>query len=149
MPFPSGLGESVIFLFKKIKAMKFTLEQITEAQRKSTNFPLFIQNLRILGVADFVTSVSDGYTDYFDMAKESINSEPTHDFLVAEKADRAKFLKCLKLHQSGATDFTEFCKDCAENGIDCWIVDLRKMTCIYYDKTGQEILVEKIPSASY
>ena len=79
--------------------MKFTLEQITEAQRKSTNFPLFIQNLRILGVADFVTSVSDGYTDYFDMDKESINSEPTHDFLVAEKADSEKFLGCFSRSQ--------------------------------------------------
>lgn len=129
--------------------MKFTLEQITQAQGKSTNFPLFIQNLRILGVTDFVTSVSDGHTDYFDTDKESVNSEPTHDFLIAEKADSEKFLDCLKLQQSGATDFTEFCKDFAENGIDCWIVDLQKMTCTYYDKTGNEILVEKIPSFSY
>ena len=129
--------------------MKFTLEQITQAQGKRTNFPLFIQNLRILGVTDFVTSVNDGHTDYFDIDKESVSSQPTHDLFIAEKADSEKFLDCLKLHQSGATDFTEFCKDCAENGIDCWIVDLRKMTYTYYDKTGHEILVEKIPPVSY
>jgi uncharacterized protein YbcV (DUF1398 family) len=32
-----------------------------------------------------------------------------------------------------------------ETGVEKWFVGLDKMTCIYYDKIGNEILVEQIP----
>ncbi|TKC04313.1 DUF1398 family protein [Pedobacter frigoris] len=38
-----------------------------------------------------------------------------------------------------------FCTQCAETGVEKWIVDLSDMTCIYYDKSRTEILVECIP----
>ena len=64
----------------------------------------------------------------------------------AEESNKERFIACIKAHQKGATDYVTFCKDCADNGIEKWIVDLGKMTCIYYDKKGNEILVENIPS---
>ena len=64
----------------------------------------------------------------------------------AEITDSEKFKAQLKVHQQGKTDYFTFCKDCAETGIEKWIVDLNKMTCVYYDKYGNEILVEEIPS---
>ncbi|MDQ0475654.1 MULTISPECIES: DUF1398 domain-containing protein [Chryseobacterium] len=127
--------------------MKFTSEQIHEAQTESGNiFPVLIRQLKLLGVVNFITFVTDGHTDYFDDEKESITSEATHDLLISENTNAEKFLERLKLHQNGGTNFQTFCQDCAENGIDCWIVDLQKMTCTYYDKSGKEILVEKIPT---
>lgn len=51
-----------------------------------------------------------------------------------------------KRNQQEQTDYYTFCKDCAATGIEKWIVDLNKMTCTYYNKTGEEILVEEIPS---
>ena len=56
-----------------------------------------------------------------------------------------KFVQQLKAHQRGETDYYTFCKDCAENGVEKWVVCLEKMTCIYYDTAGNEVLVEKIP----
>jgi uncharacterized protein YbcV (DUF1398 family) len=56
-----------------------------------------------------------------------------------------KFIKSLKTHQKGETDYTTFCKHCAETGIEKWIVQLDKMTCTYYDQQGNEILEEQIP----
>ena len=51
----------------------------------------------------------------------------------------------LKEHQQGKTDYFTFCKSCAETGIEKWVVSLIDMTCIYYDKIGNKILVEQIP----
>jgi len=34
---------------------------------------------------------------------------------------------------------------CATFGIEKWQVSIEKMTCTYYDKAGNEILVELIP----
>ena len=33
-----------------------------------------------------------------------------------------------------------------KSGIEKWVVCLQKMTCTYYDKAGNEILTEQIPS---
>jgi uncharacterized protein YbcV (DUF1398 family) len=38
-----------------------------------------------------------------------------------------------------------FCKDCAASGIEKWTVDISKMTCIYNDLHGNELLVGAIP----
>lgn len=35
-------------------------------------------------------------------------------------------------------------KGLAESGIEKWTVDTSKMTMIFYDKTGNEMLVDKI-----
>ncbi|QDP86489.1 DUF1398 domain-containing protein [Chryseobacterium sp. SNU WT5] len=129
--------------------MKFTLEQITETQTKSRNiFPVLIQQFKILGVDQFITFVSDGHTDYFDDEKEKITSEGSQDLVISDNTNAGKFIERLKLHQNGETDYASFCNDCAENGIDNWIVDLQKMTCTYYDKSGNETLVEKVPNIS-
>ncbi|MBK7811123.1 MAG: DUF1398 family protein [Saprospiraceae bacterium] len=48
-------------------------------------------------------------------------------------------------HQQGKTDFLTFIKLCASYGIEKWAISMAKMTCTYYDKAGNEILVEKIP----
>ena len=65
--------------------------------------------------------------------------------VVAHSSDKTKFKHYLKIHQQGETDYLTFCKHCAETGIEKWIVCLDKMTCTYYDKAGNEILVEEIP----
>ena len=39
----------------------------------------------------------------------------------------------------------KFCEDCAENGVEKWIVDLDQYTSIYFDKAGNEVLAEEIP----
>lgn len=64
---------------------------------------------------------------------------------VAEKNDKDKFTHYLKIHQQGKTDYSTFCSHCAETGIERWFASLDKMTCTYYDKARNEILVEQIP----
>lgn len=128
----------------------FTVQQIEEAHKKvqsGADFPKYIQEIKGFGVKSFVTFVKDSHTEYFGENDFTTSSKPKYgDLEISETTDSEKFKTQLKAHQQGKTDYFAFCKDCAETGIEKWIVDLNKMTCIYYDKSGNEILVEQIPN---
>lgn len=128
----------------------FTVAQIEQAHdqvKSGADFPKYIQEIKAMGVLGFETWVTDSHTDYFGADDYSTSSEPQYENLaIADTTNKEKFSHQLKIHQQGQTDYYTFCKDCAETGIEKWIVDLDKMTCIYYDKAGKEILVEQIPS---
>ena len=128
----------------------FTTQQIEQAHEKvksGADFPKYIQEIKGFGVQSFITFVKDSHTEYFGADNFTTSSNPKYEDLeIAEIRDSEKFKAQLKVHQQGKTDYFTFCKDCAETGIEKWIVDLNKMTCVYYDKYGNEILVEEIPS---
>lgn len=127
----------------------FTVEQIENAHSKvksGADFPNYIQEIKKLGVKSFETWVKDSHTEYFGENGFTTISQPKYDDLVIEnQIDKEKFSQQLKSHQRGETDYMKFCKDCAETGIEKWFVDLDKFSCTYYDKAGNEILVEEIP----
>lgn len=127
----------------------FTVQQIEDAHRKvksGADFPKYIQEIKNLGVKSFETWVKDSHTEYFGedhfTAKSSAQYE---DLKIEDTVNKEKFQHCLHIHQQGETDYIKFCRDCAANGIEKWIVDLDQLTCIYYDKNGNEILAESIP----
>lgn len=128
----------------------FTVQQIEDAHQKvqsGADFPKYIQEIKGFGVKSFITFVKDSHTEYFGENDFTTCSKPKYDDLeISKTTDSEKFKTQLKAHQQGKTDYFAFCKDCAETGIEKWIVDLNKMTCIYYDKSGNEILVEQIPN---
>ena len=127
----------------------FTIEQIEQAHQKvksGADFPKYIQEIKQMGVEGFETWVKDSHTEYFGGNAYQTQSNPQYaDLSITEKSDKAKFVDYLKKHQRGETNYYAFCTHCAETGIEKWIVDLDKMTCTYYDKAGNEILVERIP----
>lgn len=129
--------------------MEFTIEDITASHQKvktGADFPQYIQALKGLGVFHYTTYVSDGDTRYFDRNGQSLHTGSKYDTLIiSEKVNTDHFKIRLKLHQQGGTDYLTFCKDCAENGIEGWKMDLDKMTCSYFDVHKNEILVEQIP----
>jgi uncharacterized protein YbcV (DUF1398 family) len=128
----------------------FTVEQIELAHKKvksGADFPKYIQEIRKLGVKGFETWVNDSHTEYFGENNFIAKSKAKYDeLIISENSDTENFKTHLKAHQQGKTDYFTFCKDCAETGIEKWVVSLDKMTCIYYDKTGNKILTEQIPS---
>lgn len=128
----------------------FTVTQIENAHSKvksGADFPKYIQEIKKLGVIGFDTLVKDSHTVYFGEDNFSTQSNGKYeDLIIYDNSDKETFINRLKIHQKGETDYFTFCKDCAENGIEKWVVDLKEMTCIYFDKAGKEILVEQIPS---
>ena len=128
----------------------FTVEQIELAHSKiksGAEFPKYIQEIKEIGVTAFETWVTDSHTKYFGKDDFMVQSNPIYEELaIATHSDKDKFIQYLKIHQKGETDYFTFCQHCAETGIEKWIVDLDKMTCIYYDKSENEILVEIVPT---
>ncbi|SMC74682.1 DUF1398 domain-containing protein [Moheibacter sediminis] len=127
----------------------FSIEDIQNAHAKvksGADFPAYIQDLKKLGVIRYETFVSDGHTVYLGENEFRASSPAKYDEMkIADNSDAEQFKSDLKSHQQGNTDYKKFCSDCAKSGIEKWIVDLEKMTCTYYDKSGNEILVETIP----
>ena len=128
----------------------FTLEEIASAHAKvksGADFPKYLQDIKQLGVTEFVTWVVDSHTEYSGTNGYQIKSEPKYKNLtIADKSNQEKFSHFLKIHQQGQTDYFTFCEHCAATGIEKWIVSLYKMTCTYYNKAGNEILTETIPT---
>lgn len=128
----------------------FTVAQIKEAHSKvksGADFPKYIQEIKNFGVVGFETFVVDSHTEYFGLENFKTQSEAMYANLdINTTPNKEEFVVRLKMHQRGETDYSTFCKDCAATGIEKWIVSLTEMTCIYYDKNGNEILVEQILS---
>lgn len=129
--------------------MAFTLDQIKEAHSKvksGADFPAYIQDIKALGVKYYETFVSDGHTDYFGENEYKATSPSKYMTMgVADTSNPEQFQADLKAHQQGKTDYPTFCNDSAKSGIEKWMVCLDKMTCTYYDTSGNEILTEQIP----
>ena len=127
----------------------FTVEQIQTAHSKvksGADFPAYIQEIKALGVSHYEAYVTDGHIDYHGgdnyTAKVPAKYEP---LVIADTSKGEAFKVELMAHQQGKTDFLTFIKMCADFGIEKWEICMDKMTCIYYDKAGNEILVENIP----
>ena len=128
----------------------FTIEQIKTAHSKvksGADFPAYIKEIKQLGVTYYETFVSDGHTDFFGVSDFKISSAAKYDTSsIAETSKTEEFKSDLIAHQQGKIDYLTFCNDCAKSGIEKWAVSMDKMTCIYFDKAGNEILVERLPT---
>lgn len=130
--------------------MSFTLEQIQEAHGKvksGADFPGYIQEIKSLGVINYQTYVSDGHTDYSGRNQYKVMTLAKYSPLtISDAVNVEQFKNDLKAHQQGKTDYLTFISDCAKSGIEKWIVSMEKMTCTYYNKEGNDILTEEIPT---
>ncbi|MDN3673615.1 DUF1398 family protein [Flavobacterium branchiarum] len=126
----------------------FTIEQIKEAHSKvktGADFPNYIQDLIILGVKGYDTNVKDGTVEYYGVNNFRVATTDKYDEIkVASTVNKELFLEYLLQHQDGQTDYMTFCNQAGQCGIAKWRVDIVEMTCTYYDKSGNEIVIEKI-----
>jgi uncharacterized protein YbcV (DUF1398 family) len=133
----------------KNKEKMFTAEQIKAAHSKvksGADFPSYIQEIKKLGVTFYETFVIDGHTDFYGSNDYKISSVAKYERLtIALVSNIEQFKTDIKAHQQGKTDYPTFCTDCAKSGVEKWAVCMDKMTCTYYDKAGNEILIEQIP----
>lgn len=127
----------------------FTIEQIKTAHGKvksGADFPAYIKEIKALGVTNYEAYVSDGHINYHgDNNYTAKVPEKYASLAIADIAKIEEFKAELLAHQQGKTDYLTFIKMCAENGIKKWEICMSKMTCTYFDKAGNEILVEQIP----
>ncbi|MBL7786070.1 MAG: DUF1398 domain-containing protein [Chitinophagales bacterium] len=127
----------------------FTVEQIKTIHGKvksGADFPTYIKEIKELGVTHYEAYVEDGHTDYHGANSYIAKVPKKYDPLtIADTANIQVFKAELLAHQQGKTDYLTFIKMCAETGIEKWEIRMDKMTCTYFDKAGNKILVEQIP----
>jgi uncharacterized protein YbcV (DUF1398 family) len=127
----------------------FTVEQIKAAHSKvksGANFPAYIKAIKLLGVTHYEAYVADGHIDYHGGMDFMLTVPAKYSELeIADQLNTALFKAELLAHQQGETDYLTFINGCAKTGIEKWEISINKMTCTYFDKAGNEILVEQIP----
>ena len=127
----------------------FTIEQIRQAHAKvksGADFPGYIQELKALGITSYNNYVADGKTDYFGVNNDTVAGSPKYPAIeIAASASGSALNHALKIHQAGETDYPTFCRQAASAGVERWTVDLNKMTCTYYDRSGKVMVSEQIP----
>jgi uncharacterized protein YbcV (DUF1398 family) len=127
----------------------FTVEQIKAAHSKvksGADFPAYIREIKQLGVTFYETFVADGHTNYSGTNNFKTTAPAKYqERAISATVNAEQFKADLKEHQQGKTDFLTFIAMCAAFGIEKWAVCMDQMTCTYFDKAGNEILVEKIP----
>ena len=126
----------------------FTLDQINRIHDHLGNaetLPQYLEALKNIGVDYYDSFITDGHSEYFGRGGHTVVSPPVHEKLtIAETSNRESFLKHLDLHNQGKTYYLEMSTGLADSGIEKWTFDTNKMTITYYDKDGNEILVESI-----
>lgn len=127
----------------------FSLNQIKEAHAKvksGADFPKYIQEIAQLGVLSYTTYVNDSHALFVGSDGYMLNSEAKYAALsIAAESKEEEFKRYLKIHQGGETDYSTFCRQSAETGVEKWVVDVTNRTCTYYDIQENELLVEVIP----
>lgn len=132
-----------------IQTPTFTVEQLKSAHgkvRSGADFPSYIKEIKAMGVTHYETYVNDGHTDYYGANNYLAKVPAKYEAMtIVEDTNFEVFKAELLAHQQGKTDFLTFINMCADTGIEKWEISIDKMTCTYFDKTGNVILVEQIP----
>ncbi|MDF0692968.1 DUF1398 domain-containing protein [Aquirufa ecclesiirivi] len=127
----------------------FTVEQIKSAHslvKSGADFPAYIRTIKQLGVSHYEAYVADGHIEYHGTDNYIIRAPAKYEPMNIEEIPQIEVFKSeLIVHQQGKTDFLTFIQMCASTGIEKWAIDMDQMTCTYFDKAGNEVLVEKIP----
>lgn len=148
--FLATLGAGACNSTIKTQNKMFTTEQIMAAHSKvksGADFPAYIQEIKAMGVTHYECYVTDGHTDYHGANGHTAKVPAKYEPLVIADATNAEQFKAeLIAHQQGKSTFLTFIKAIASYGVASWTISMEKMTCTYYDKAGNEVLVEKIPS---
>lgn len=127
----------------------FTIEQIQSAHslvKSGADFPNYIQSIKQLGVTRYETYVADGHINYQGENNYNIFIPAKYEPMIVSAIPQVEVFKSeLIAHQQGKTDYLTFIQMCADTGIEKWAIDMNQMTCTYFDKDNNEVLVEKIP----
>lgn len=125
----------------------FTLEQISRAHEgvSQDTVRAYLARLLALGVVSYTTHISDGHSDYVDGSGNMLSSAAVHDaFEVSGNANREDARLALDAHSRRETGYLTFSRQLADAGVATWVMDPVNMTCTFYSKSGEPLIVEDV-----
>ena len=126
----------------------FTLEQIDDIHDRlgsQDTLVQYLQALNAIGVERTDSFIADGHSEHFGQGGEKVVTPPAHEVLtIAGTSSRDGLVEALALHGQGKTSYAEMSKALAGSGVEKWSFDTNALTIAYYDKTGNELLVEAV-----
>jgi uncharacterized protein YbcV (DUF1398 family) len=133
----------------------FTEAQIKAAHSKvksGADFPAYFQELKKLGVTCYETFLKDGHSMYHGKNNFELTTAPKfEDISIADDVKVNQLKTDIANHQQGKSNYLEIISQCAASGVEKWAVCMTAMTCTYFDKSGNKILIEEIlvPKGEY
>lgn len=127
----------------------FTESQIKAAHSKvksGADFPAYFQDLKNSGVTYYETFLKDGHSRYHGKSNFELTTAPKFEAIsIADDVNVDQLKTDIANHQQGRSNYLEIIGQAAGNGVEKWAVCMTAMTCSYFDKSGNKILVEEIP----
>ena len=128
--------------------MEFSIASIQEAHKLYTGpeFPKLIKAFKSMGMITNIFNLETGIVTYINRSGETLeNNGIKVDFDICEAGKFEEAIIALQRNQRGESDFYIFCIEVATAGVYKWVSELDEMTCTYFDKTEQVIIIESIP----
>ena len=145
--YASTLTQLITF---QILSVMFTIEQIHAAHSKvksGADFPQYVQDLKALGVSHYDTFVADGSSRFYGADNFVLEAPAKYPTLpVNEVGSADALLHTIAIHQNGETDYPTFCQQAAEAGVEKSTTHMVNMEVSYYDKEGNALTIEPIPT---
>lgn len=129
--------------------MEFSLTSIQEAHKLYTgpDFPKLIKAFKSMEMITNIFDLETGIVTYINRSGDILESTGIKvEFDICETGKYEEAIFALQRNQRGESDFYSFCNEVAKAGIYKWVSDLDAMTCSYFDKMEQVIIIENIPS---
>ncbi len=124
-----------------------TITEINQIKTVSGGeFGKLIAGLEKIGITRFITCASTAKTMYFNQENQSVHDVEDYFNWPVGKLNRDQFIKDLKDHQVGKTDFPTWIELTAASGIASWEVNLLEGTCVYRDAANNDVYTEEFPS---
>lgn len=125
----------------------FTEQNIrtTEKQSAGKPYPVYVKNLKDIGVKLYIVTVSNHDRKFFSEGQELIikGELPALKCAGDFKLDQVK--NTVKRTQQSETDYSEFLKELADAGVHTYVADFDAMQVTYKGKNAEEEYAEAIP----
>ncbi|EJT4733595.1 DUF1398 family protein [Listeria monocytogenes] len=124
-----------------------TILQTATSEKNAGDFPKVVQGFKDLGVTKYQFLVEKGVYVFWDEMGNQVESKLNGVSMpVSEEISHDKMKDAIKQAQAGKIDFEIFIKLAGLAGVRLWEADLTAMKVTYIDNTGNDLVIEPIPS---
>ncbi len=122
---------------------------LAEQRAAGKSYPVYVNNLREIGVESYWVSVASGDRRIFSAANEPVLEIPGigKQLSCAEGFDEAALKTALHRTQTGQSDYPTFMAEIAAAGVHNYTADLLQHTVTYIGKNPSDKYAETVPHA--